>query len=268
MGGIIVLGGLFALFQLWENVVLNGSMPDLMKTRGFVVQAMLLTAGGLHLLALVATEIWRRRDIVTLTLVLWIGGIIYFATVLNWTINVRSFLPLVPATAILLVRRLDRIGGKWTEGFWPVMPLIPAVAIALGVAVADYQLANSARTAATEITAKYKSANHTLWFEGHAAFQYYMEKLGGRPLDMARSNFQPGDVVVIPEVGIIVWLPQGVVGWVDHRQYMPSVRMNVIGGDRDGLAGFYSANTGPLPFTFGKPAYQSYDFVKVFFAGA
>ena len=160
--------------------------------------------GGLHLLLLVATEIWRRRDIVTLTLVLWIGGIIFFATVLNWTINVRSFLPLVPATAILLVRRLETFRGRYRTGIWLLWPLAPAAAIALGVAVADYQLADSARTAATEITAKYKSANHTLWFEGHAAFQYYMEKLGGRPLDMAQSNFQPEDVVVIPEIGIIV----------------------------------------------------------------
>ena len=158
--------------------------PDLMKRPDFLVQAVLLTAGGLQLLLLVASEIWRRRDIVTLTLVLWIAGIIYFATVLNWNINVRSFLPLVPAAAILLVRRLEASRGNFMTGGWLFWPLLPAAAIALGIATADYQLAGSARTAAAQITAKYKSANHTLWFEGHAAFQYYMEKLGGQPVDI------------------------------------------------------------------------------------
>ena len=68
-GGVILLGGLLVTFRLWSNVGLNSSAPDLLKHWGFLVQAVLLAAGGLHLLLLVAAETWRRRDIVTLILV-------------------------------------------------------------------------------------------------------------------------------------------------------------------------------------------------------
>ena len=263
-GGLLMLGGLIVTFKLWNGVELNAAAPDLMHRRDFLVQTVLLTAGGLHLLLLVAAETWRRRDITTLTLALWITGVIFFATVLNWTINVRSFLPMVPAAAILLVRRLEAFRGNFMTGgrlFWP---LIPAAAIALGIATADYQLAGSARTAATQITAKYKSANHTLWFEGHAAFQYYMEKLGGQPVDIARSFLQPADIVVVPEIGIVVGLPPDSVGWVEHLEYTPAFWINVMGGDASGLAGFYGANLGPLPFILGKPSYQAYNLVRVY----
>jgi hypothetical protein len=263
-GGILMLGGLLVTFQLWDHVVLNGAAPDLLRHWDFLVQAVLLTAGGLHLLLLVAAETWRRRDIVTLTLVLWITGTIYFATVLNWTVNVRSFLPLVPAVAILLVRRLETFRGNLTLGSRWLWPLIPAAAIALGVATADYQLAGLARTAATQITAKYKSANHTIWFEGHGAFQYYMEKLGGQPVDVTGSFLQPADVVVIPEVGDMVELPPGGVGWGEHFECTPAIWMKLMGGDEGGLAGFHGANFGPLPFIFGRPSPQPYDIVRVF----
>ena len=131
---------------------------------------------------------------------------------------------------------------------------MPAAAIALGVAVADYRLANSARTAAEQITAQYKPANHQLWFEGHGAFQYYMEKLGGLPMDVERSLLQPEDVVVVPELGTVLSLPPGSVGWLEHLQYAPGSWMNLMGNAASGAAGFYGANLGPVPFAFGKAA--------------
>jgi len=48
-----------------------------------------------------------------------------------------------------------------------------------------------------------------MWFEGHGAFQYYMEKLGGQPMDVERSLLQPGDVVVVPWIGSRVPFPAG-----------------------------------------------------------
>ncbi len=261
-GSVIMLGGLLTTFRLWNNVVLDSAAPDLMKHWDFLVQLVFLTAGGLHVLLLVVGEVWRRRDSVTLILALWIAGTIYFATVLNWTVNVRSFLPLVPAAAILVVRRLEACrGNNMTDGGL-VWPLIPAAAIALGVAAADYQLANAARTAAAQISAKYKSANHQLWFAGYGAFQYYMEKFGGLPIDVERSLLQPGDVVVVPEIGANTTFPPGSVGWVEHLQYAASSWMNLMGGTANGAAGFYGANFGPVPFNFGKPPVPSYFILK------
>ncbi|MGB7749812.1 MAG: hypothetical protein WBN75_21290, partial [Verrucomicrobiia bacterium] len=172
--------------------------------------------------------------------------------------------PLVPAAAILVVRRLEACrGNNMTDGGL-VWPLIPAAAIALGVATADYQLANAARTAAAQISAKYKSANHQLWFEGHGAFQYYMEKFGGLPIDVERSLLQPGDVVVVPWIGSRTPLPAGSVGWIEGLVFSPFSWMNLMGASKNEAAGFYSASSGPVPFAIGKLPHQDYFVVKVF----
>jgi hypothetical protein len=166
--------------------------------------------------------------------------------------------------AILLVRRLEATRGNSVAGDWLLWPLIPTAAITLSIVIADCQLANSARTAAEKITLKYKSTSHQIWFEGHGAFQFYMEKLGGRPIDIERTLLQSGDTVVVPEIGIHTVFPPGSVGWVEHLQYVPSTWMNLMGGTESGLAGFYSANWGPVPFAIGKISFQNYYVVKVY----
>jgi 4-amino-4-deoxy-L-arabinose transferase-like glycosyltransferase len=264
-GGVVILGIWLAMFPLWDNLglIINAD-PKRMKNWYYLLQVVLLTAGGLHVLLLVAAETWRRRDIVALILALWIAGTIYFATVLNWTVNVRSFLPMGPAAAILLVRRLEASRGNYMTDGRLLWPLIPAAAIALGIAAADYQLANSARTAAAQIAVKYKSASHTMWFYGHGAFQYYMEKLGGQPIDVERSLLQPGDVAVVPWIGIRAPFPAGSVGWIEDLEFSPFSWMNLMGASESEAAGFYGANVGPVPFVIGKLPYQDYLIVKVF----
>ncbi len=222
-GVVVILGMWLALFPLWDNlgVVINVTDPKKVKHWYYLLQVALLTAGGLHVLLLAGAETWRRRDAITVTLALWIVGVTCFATVLNWTVNARSFLPLVPAAAILLTRRLKASRGNFTTDSRLLWPLIPAAVIALGVAAADYQLAGSARTAATQVLAKYRSAGHIVWFEGHGAFQYYMEKLGGQPIDFERSLLQPGDIAVVPWFGSRVPFPPG--AW-DGLKVWSSVR--------------------------------------------
>ena len=169
---------------------------------------------------------------------------------------------MVPAAAILLVRRLEAMEGNAVT--WGLLwPLLPAAAVTLGLVMADYQLANSARTAAEQIMAKYKTTNSTVWFEGHMGFQYYMERLGGRPIDVERSLLQPDDVVVVPEIGIFIALPPDSVGWVEQFHYVPSSWMNLMWGVDGKTAGFYTINFGPVPFVIGKLPPQNYDVVKV-----
>jgi len=170
----------------------------------------------------------------------------------------------VPSVAILLVRRLEATRNNFIADGRRLWPLIPSAAIALGIAAADCQLADSARTAAEQMTAKYKSAGHTVWFEGHGAFQYYMEKFGGLPMDVEQSLLQPGDTVVVPVIGTFTTLPPGSAGWVEQLQYAPASWMNLMGRSEKGAAGFYGANLGPVPFHFGELPVQLYDVVKVF----
>jgi tetratricopeptide (TPR) repeat protein len=158
-------------------------------------------------------------------------------------------------------RQQPLIGNVWLLG-----PLIPAAVIAMSVAMADYQLAKTDRAAAEQIAARYKTADHKLWFEGgYATFQYYTEKLGGQRLDYERSILQPGDVVIIPQLdNAFLTLPPGSVGWVEYCEFRPRSRMKLMWSDARSAAGFYSADWGPVPYAIGGLPGKYYFVVKVF----
>ena len=268
--GVVIFGALLAVFRLcgnlgllfpWENI-------KLLDYWDFQLQVMILTAGGLLLVLLVAAEAWQQRDIITMVLVFWILSGLFFAIVLNWTISARSFLPLVPAVVILLVRRLGRRQPIVRNG-WMLGALIPAAVITVSVAMADCRLANSRRTAVEQIVARYKPADHQLWFEGgYGTTQYYMEKLGGQRIDVEQSMLQPGDVVVLSWFNDDVFaLPAGSVGWVGYLEPQPRWWMNSVGSEEHSSAGFYGADSGPVPFAIGKLPKQLYYVVKVFSRG-
>ena len=142
---------------------------------------------------------------------------------------------------------------------------MPAAAITLSLVVANYQLANSARTAAEQIAAKYKTTNHKLWLNGHGGFQYYMEKLGGQPVDIEQSLLLPGDIVAVAWLsGSTVTLPLGSVGPVDTIMLETHSWMNLQATGTHGVAGFFTSDWGPIPFAFGGPPLQEYFVVKVF----
>jgi 4-amino-4-deoxy-L-arabinose transferase-like glycosyltransferase len=261
VGAILVPGILLVALRLLNHVVLHQGAPGLLNNWKFVAQALVLSASALHFLLLAAAEAWQRRDNITRILILWIAAVFVFATILNWTINVRSFLPMVPPAAILMVRRLEVTRQQRSKAGRLLLPLAPAALLALGVGFSDYQLAGAARAAALKITSKYERRG--LWFEGHGAFQYYMEAGGARPLDVERTVFESGDIVIVPEVGIITPLPDEALGWVERLRYPSSSWIRVMGGD-NGPAGFYTAIDGPLPFAFGKPTFQNYFVLKAF----
>jgi hypothetical protein len=268
-GGIVILGMGLGMFQLGSNLGLihPWANPELLNRWDFLLQVALLTAGGLHLLLLVVAEVWRRRDIISITLGFWIVSGFLFAIVLNWTVSARSFLPVVPVAAILLVRRLGATRGNSPTGGWWLWPLVPAAAITLSVVMADYQLANSVRAAAEQITTQCKPAGHKLWFEGGAygTFQYHMEKLGSQRIDVERSLLQPGDVVVVPWFNNASFtLPPGSVGWIDVFESSPNFWMNICGVTDRSAAGFHCADWGPVPFAIGRLPIQDYYVLKVF----
>ena len=265
--GVIIFGLLLAVFQLRGSLGLLVSWGNikLLERWDFLLQVMMLTAGGLLLVLLVASEAWERRDIITVVLVFWILSGLLFAVVLNWTVSARSFLPIVPAVVILLVRRMGR-QQPLISNFWLLWPFIPAAMITMNVAVADYRLANSRRTAAEHIVARFKPADHKLWFEGgYGTFQYYMEKLGGQRVDIERSMLQPGDVIVVSWLNdAFFMLPAGTVGWAGHLELRPRWWMNTVGSAEHCAAGFYGADSGPVPFAIGRLPSQLYYVVKDF----
>jgi tetratricopeptide (TPR) repeat protein len=113
--------------------------------------------------------------------------------------------------------------------------------------------------------AKDKPPGHQLWFEGHWGFQYYMEKFGGRRIDIERSSLQPGDVVAVPWFNSgYVQLPLYSAGWLETFEFWPYAWMNLFGTADNKAAGFYSADFGPVPFVIGKLPPQDYFVAKIF----
>jgi 4-amino-4-deoxy-L-arabinose transferase-like glycosyltransferase len=261
-GSVVTVGLSLGALSLCEKLGTMDLANPASADWSFWVQMTLLMAGGLHLLLLTTVELRQRRDTVTLMLALWILSGFIFATVLNWTINARSLLPIVPAAAILLIRRLERTNplglerGRW----WG--PLIASGAVSLGVAAADFELARSARTAARQIAAQYRPAAGRLWFQGHWGFQYYMEKLGAHPVDLALTTLQPGDIVALPANNSNITPPANDdAELLEMAAFEAGAWLSTMRPDIG--AGFYDADCGPLPFIVKPAPLERYGIYKV-----
>jgi hypothetical protein len=263
------VGALLAGVGLWfwlggsPGIMHPWVAPEAFVTRflDFRLQMILLVLGGLLGPFLAGTELWERRDRVALALAWWLGSVFFFTVVLNWTMNVRSFLSAVPAVAILVARRLEGQSGRSRRWLW--LPIGLAAVATLSVAFANWQLANAERAAALKIAAKHQSPGHTLWLNGHSGFQYYLERAGGQTLDVERSSLLPGDVVATPMQGNFVTLPPGSVNPLNDLSMRPSAWMNLQGWNAHAAAGFFTADDGPLPFAVGVPSPREYFMVKV-----
>jgi len=216
------------------------------------VQMTFLIIGGLSALCLVATA--RRPFAPHAALpALWLVGTFVFAAFLNWTVNARSILPMIPAVAILITQRLERSGCLATRGF-PVkiaLPLFASAAISFWVAAADANLANTGRTAANQLRAQIGSGPAPIYFEGHWGFQFYMQQLGAKPADIYHSPFQPGDIFVIPENTTNSFGPPPRFTFVQTTVSSYALHGNLATMSQPVGAGFYASVWGPLPFTFG-----------------
>jgi 4-amino-4-deoxy-L-arabinose transferase-like glycosyltransferase len=239
----------------------------------FFLQVAVLTIAGAYILLLTAADLWRRHDAVSLLLLLWISGILVFTIRLNWVINGRSLLPAVPAIGILVARRLELRNpgfalGQFGRLLWP---LFPATVISLVLVKTDYDLAGVHREAAKTLAARYQGSGHTLWFLEHWGFQYYAEQLGARPLEIKSPHLKAGDIVIGSSHSLgdhenspknyLCLLSSDHVSLIGVNQYVVNAfcaTMNPSAG-----AGFYAANTGPLPFLFGDIKPECFDVYQV-----
>jgi hypothetical protein len=224
------------------------------------VQLTLAISAGIAVVALGCSELRRWRDSDSVFLGLWVIGTFIFAGFVNWSVNARSVIPLIPATGILLARRLDKLQLDPTGRLPRKIALALAFSgvISIWVTKADSDWANSARQASEIIQQQTDKATHTVWFEGHWGFQYYVQLWGARPMDFLRSETRAGDVLVVPESNAISYpLPSsqfvassGLLR-IDLQQPLSTMRW------RRG-AGFYSSFYGFLPFVFARPAAEEY----------
>ncbi|HZL43154.1 MAG TPA: glycosyltransferase family 39 protein [Verrucomicrobiae bacterium] len=227
----------------------------------YKAQGLLFAVAGMHVILLVAAELRRKPDAVSIAITMWILCGLIFSTLMNWTISARSLLPVVPPVAILLARRLSRNGPggfTWTRlGF----ALVPAALLGLCLAGADCQSANLSRDAAKRITAQYGAGPSRLYFQGHWGFQYYMQRLGAHPLDFERATLEPGDLLAVPGNNYDVAIPAQSTELVGSVEMRPLPWVGVM--DTRAGAGFYAAEWGALPFAFASVPPVSFQVLKM-----
>lgn len=219
-------------------------------------------AGGISVLGLAIADYRKRREADSILLTLWVLGTFLFTAFLNWTVNARSVLPLIPPASILLARRLDesRVGSSRWSTAKSVVPFVLSAIVALSIARGDTAFANSERSLASFIHGRTQNQVGNVFFEGHWGFQYYMQLFGARPLEYDRFAFQDGDVVVAPESGADTFpIPPKFVAAqealeIDSHAHAATMALG---------AGFYSSLWGPLPFSFGRVPAKPYLFVRL-----
>ena len=208
----------------------------------------IFAALGAVLLIRAVRDVAAERSADALLIGLWVVGTYVFAVLINWSVNGRTILPLVPAAAVMLARRSasehdSAMAPTRTSVGW----LAAAACIALAVAAADAAHADSARQAARQVHQQFGTERGRVWFQGHWGFQYYMESFGFRPVDVSAPPPPPGDVIVMPENNVNLYgLAEDRARQIEVFEVPSSIGVAVL---RLGLgAGFYSDFCGPLPW--------------------
>lgn len=226
----------------------------------FIIQLGLMVAAGVSILALACADFWKCRDAESLLLLFWVFGTFIFAGFVNWAVNARSILPMVPAVGILLVRRVHRRRKMRQETGNRRMAwlLVPAAVVALLVCRADYIWAAMSRSAVTVVSGKFKDQHSKIWFQGHWGFQYYMEDNGYRAFDYKHPRAVSGDIIIIPSNNSFTrLLPAGYARLIDTFKIGSSRWLSIMGGASP-VAGFYAEGWGAIPFVIGLVGPEDY----------
>jgi hypothetical protein len=143
-----------------------------------------------------------------------------------------------------------------------IAPLAAAGVVSIWVAEADATLASSARLAAQYARDRAGTDAANVSFEGHWGFQYYMERLGFRPVDFASYRVATGQVIVIPENNCNTEsIPTKFIE--SHSSFSFDTNTGVTTtGDSMG-AGFYTDVFGPMPFAFGPVPAERYTIFRL-----
>ena len=241
-GSALCLSGLF----LQKYSALATTPARLAVAGQFILWA---AGGGLVLMAAAADLLKNPRDARSWLLTLWVLGTFAFAGIVNWTVNGRSLLPMLPAVGILLARRWGSASKKRPTVL--LVGLALSALLSLLAAQSDFQLAAAARRSAEEVCSKYRQTGRKIWFEGHWGFQYYMQQQGAIVVDFKHPRQLPGDILALPQHNTDVLAPAADV--VLSQDTMSFPNNSVLSTWQAAVgAGFYSSVIGPLPFGIGK----------------
>jgi hypothetical protein len=226
---------------------------------------------GVQIVGLLVRRLLRDRNADGVLLACWIIGIFVFSTFVNWTTNVRSLLPALPAVAMLLIGEAKATVPTPSAERRLLVPLALGAVVALVVAQADYALARTTRAAAEDLAALARSWNGPVRFRGTWGFQQYMESGGVRKIDAEDFQIEPGTLLVLPAIGLgvssaperksHVEMDRGSYVVIGIRQYPLAGLASTFSPVRG--SGFYGARSAPVPFVFLRAPAEQYFLLKI-----
>lgn len=250
----VVIASLISAELFSDGIVLKDYGPMVGSSRLWLgIQVTFWALGGIGILVLAINDIRSRRDAAAWLLGLWVLGTFVFAAGVNWTVNGRTILPMTPAVAILLIRRLEQEDLNWK--CWrrggAALGVVLGGGLAIWVAWTDLAVARAARVCAQVTFAKYGIPPARFWYQGHWGFQYYLQQLGAKALDAMRTPLQRGDIIATPDNNTN-FTPLG-PELVELRELITVPGPDFLTTMKGEVgAGFFAANRGPLPFAFGR----------------
>lgn len=253
-----------ALHRGWADVLHEVNSVQTAAGWQLLAHAIVFLAAGIGAVGLVACELSSPRWRASLLLTTWVLGTLLFAGFINWTINGRTILPLVPALGILVARRLDQLEGVPSRRRFlaelelrDLPPIVVGLAIAMIVAFGDTAQAVTARQAADILARSHRPESQQFTFVGHWGFQYYMQQHGAVPLDSGHMKYEPGDIVLVPR-----WNTNSVVLPTELAATKEEVELEmpwpVATQCKQVNAGFYGTSYGRLPWRIGSVPTDQY----------
>jgi len=257
LSALIFCVGILALIFFQGNIGGHAFSSDGVFDTSLIIQFCAFSLAGICLVMACLKEISRGLNHDSAFLLLWFFGVFVFVCYLNWTINARSFILLVPVVGILLSRRLEEWGINQRNSKTIISYALIGVAglVAVVTVQADYVWANTARLAAKNVTSKYNSLGG-VWFQGHWGFQFYMERLGAHPVDFRRDKIRPGDFMVIPINNTNLAQPDNRFDLVEIMDISHDSFVATMSSDAN--AGFYASIWGATPYSGKKPSKERY----------
>lgn len=251
MAAVLVAGWLSLGTAPWQHMSTFDGVTFLQWT--------FMTLVGCTVLWVSGTTIFRNRNKDLVLLALWIVGVAAFAGLVNWTLNMRSVLPAVPAIAVLFAGQLDQLSWfRRSPGHVAIAASVLTNALlGISVGLGDYAYAEADRRAAHLLSARDVTADHKIFFLGHWGFQWYMQQAGAIPVDVSDFCMEPLDVVVVPlgNTNLIPDMPPEDCATLRARL---GISMHAWCAVMDGHAGFHAWEFGWLPYRLGRVQDQDY----------
>jgi hypothetical protein len=174
----------------------------------------------------------------------WILGVAAIVIPFGPFVAVRSFLPIQPPLALLLLRR-------GTVRRVPVAAALGATAIlGAAVAAADYHWAASYPDTVRRLALEWGGRGRPIVFLGHWGWQYYAERAGFKPWDARWRKVQPGTIVIIPLRADPQWIHPEMRDRLQLRQRItiPHGPLGLTTWNRAIGVRFYGGDYGELPW--------------------